>query len=58
MNEFILKIRPSNAPHDEKERRFRDVLEFLLYSTQRKKDEGKETAGKIEDPKSASQTPS
>jgi len=47
MNRFILKIRPSDAPHDEKERRFREVLEFLLHPKQKEKSENKETEGEM-----------
>jgi hypothetical protein len=55
MNEFILKIYPSDAPHDEKERRFREALELLLHPTKGEKGEKRETAGKITETKSDSQ---
>ena len=48
MNEFSLKIHPSDLPHDEKERRLREVLDFLLRPRKVERSE-KRVMGKKED---------
>jgi hypothetical protein len=50
MNELSVKIHPSDLPHNEKKRRLREVLEFLLRSG---KERNQKERGKAENEKMA-----
>ncbi len=51
MNELSVEIHPSDLPHDEKQRRLREVLEFLLRSGKERnqKELVRRQSGKVSD---------